>query len=420
MRIKVILNIAGLICMALGLAMLIPLAVSAFFGDGDTVAFGISSAASIGIGGSLFFIFRSPGIEISHREGFLVVAVSWISASIVCALPYYISGAIPSVIDCLFEATSGITTTGASVLNNVESLPHGILFWRSFTHWLGGMGIIVLSVAILPLLGIGGMQLYKAEASTISGDKFVPRIKEMARILFIVYAVISFAMLVLLIIGGMGIYDSFIHMLGGVSTAGFSSKNASIAHFGSVYVEVVVMFFMILGGASFALHYGFFRKGLISYTKNEEFKFYLLMIALSTIILTICLKGAVFAGIGESLRYASFQAVSLITTTGYTSADYGNWPVYAQLIILCLMFIGGSAGSTTGAIKCVRVLLILKLVYKEIYKLIHPHAVIPVKLAGKAVPIEILRSVLGFSALFILAFIISAILLSFTGLDFMT
>ena len=419
MRLRVALYIVGVVNIALALAMAVPVLVSIFYKGDDTAALLYSMGVTAASGLFLFFAFRTTDVQVNHREGFLVVALSWISAAFFCSLPFVFSGLFPSLVDCFFEGTSGITTTGASILSDIEALPHGLLFWRSMTHWIGGMGIVVLSLAVLPLLGIGGMQLYKAEASTISGDKFVPRIREMARILFTVYLVFSFVMLVLLILSGLGIFDALIHTLGGISTAGFSNRNSSVGALGNPYAEVVIMVFMVLGATNFALHYGFIKKGLKSYTESEEFKFYILVMVVATVLLSASLL-SYYESPGEALRYGSFQAISISTTTGFTTADYGNWPFFSQLLLLTLMFIGGSAGSTTGSIKCVRVLLLIKLAHKEIYKLIHPHAVVPVKLGGSVVPQDIIRSVAGFTVLFLLAFMASALALGLLGLDPLT
>jgi trk system potassium uptake protein TrkH len=321
------------------------------------------------------------------------------------------------VVDAVFETVSGFTTTGASILTSVDALPHGILFWRSMTHWLGGLGIVVVSLMVLPFLGIGGMQLYKAESSTITGDKFTPRIKEMARILLIIYLVLSFSMTVLLVAAGLNVFDAVIHTLGGVSTGGFSDQNMSVGQFGNVYVEGIIIIFMVLGATNFARHYAFYQKGIRGYAESDEFRFYILVLVASSIAVTLNLNGTVYDSITESFRYGLFQVASIMTTTGYSTADFANWPPFSQLVLLMLMFIGGSAGSTTGAIKCIRVLLLVKLCYKEIYQLIHPHAVIPVKLGGNVVPPEIIRSVTGFTILFLGVFLVSTMALSWIGLD---
>jgi len=420
MRLRHILQVVGLINTFLALAMLAPLSASFYYGDGDLSAFVISFIITFLSGLSLYFFFRSDNLDISHREGFAIVAASWISMSLFSSLPFILSGQFPSVLDAVFEAVSGITTTGASILTNIEGLTHGIIFWRSMIHWLGGMGIVIVALVILPILGIGGMQLYKAEVSVVTTDKFAPRVRDMAKILLGIYVLFTGVMMGLLMLGGMGFFDSFVHTVGSVATAGFSNKNLSVGFYGSVYFEAVIIIFMILGATSFSLHYGFFKEGPKVYAKSEEFKFFILVILVSTVLISINLYSSHYDSLFTSIRYALFQVTSIATTTGFSSADFGAWPPFSQILILILMFIGGTAGSTTGSIKSIRVLLLLKVGYKEIYQLIHPHAVTPVKLNGKVVPPEVIKSVMGFSFLFIGIFAVSALALSWTGLDTMT
>jgi len=420
MRPRAILQIMGVINMIIAAAMLAPLCISLLFDEGDTKTFVISVAITAAVGLILYFVFRTKDIEISHREGFVVVAASWLCASFFSALPFYISGTLPSLTDAVFEASSGITTTGASVLNQIEGLPHGILFWRSMTHWLGGIGIVLFSVAILPLLGIGGMQLYKAEASSITGDKFVPRIKDMAKILVKVYLFLSFVMMVLLLISGMGLFDAFVHAVGSISTGGFSDKNMSIAYYNNALIEWLIIIFMFVGATSFNLHYDFYKKGVRSYLKSEEFRFFFFTLLASTILIAINLKITGYVSSGSLIRDSAFQVVSISTTTGYTTANYAQWPAFSQLILLLLMFIGGCAGSTTGAIKSVRVLVLFKFIYKELYRLIHPHAVAPVKLNGRVLSPEIVKGITGFTIIYFLVFIVSTLLLTTTNLDLVT
>ncbi len=417
MRLRGALQIVGVVNTLLSFAMLAPLLVSAIFRDGDTWIFALSFAITFAAGLVLTLSFREHPLEIGHREGFIVVALSWLSAAFFSALPFVFSGHFPSFVDALFESTSGITTTGASVLTDVTVLPHGILFWRSMTHWLGGMGIVVLSLAILPLLGIGGMQLYKAEASVVSGEKFTPRVKEMARILLAVYLIISLTEVLFLSLAGMDLFDSFIHTFGTVATGGFSNRAESIEHFRSPYIEAVITVFMVLGATNFALHYRFFQEGFGAYIRNEEFRFYILVMALSTAAVTINLSAGFYGGVLESFRYASFQVVSIMTTTGYSTADFSLWPPFSQVLLLVLMFFGGSAGSTTGAIKCIRLLLLLKIGYREIYRLVHPHAVTTVKLGGRVVPQDVLTGVTGFTLAFISIFVVSSIVIASLGID---
>ena len=420
MKLRVALYVSGLISLMLALAMTLPLIVSLFFKDGDTKTFAVSIIVTLAIGGFLFIFFKSNDTEVGHRDGFLIVALAWITACVFSSLPYLISGALPTIADAFFEGTSGITTTGASILTDIESLSHAMLFWRSFTQWLGGMGIVIVGVAILPLLGVGGMQLYKAEASTISGDKFVPRISEMARILLVIYLVLSLSMAVLLLLSGMGLYDTLIHTLSGASTGGFSNYNGSIGSFGNVWIEAIIIVFMVLGATNFALHYGVYREGFKVFFRNEEFKFYILIMVVSTAAVTINLAVSHYGSIGAAFRHAVFQVVSIATTTGYSTVDYGLWPSFSQIVILSLIFVGGSAGSTTGAIKCVRLLLMLKLLKKEVSTLIHPHAIIPVKMNGRVIDSDILRSVTTFAFLFFIVFVVSSFVLSALGLDTFT
>ena len=416
MRIRIAFHVAGLVTLIVAFAMLAPFAASLYYNDGDAAAFGYAILITAGSGAALFALFRGPMLEVNHREGFVIVAFAWLAAGFFSSVPYLLSGSFPSPVDAVFEAVSGITTTGASVIRDIESMPHGILFWRSMTHWMGGMGIVLVGVAILPFLGIGGMQLFKAETSTISGDKFVPRIRDMARILFTIYILFMATMMALLMAAGMDLFDAFVHTVGGVATAGFSDKNLSVGHYGSFAIEAIVMTFMVLGATNFALHYEFSKKGFSAYLGSEEFRFYIYVMVVFTALIAMSL-GGVYDGVAETLRYASFQVVSITTTTGYTTADFSKWPETSQVLLLFLMFIGGSVGSTTGSIKCIRILLLLKVCYKEIYRLIHPHAVIPVKLAGRVIDPDVIRSVTGYTVLFVLLFVLSAMALSATGLD---
>ncbi|MBW2545218.1 MAG: TrkH family potassium uptake protein, partial [Deltaproteobacteria bacterium] len=322
-------------------------------------------------------------ISLTHKEGFLIVATGWFLAAAFGSLPYMIYGALPQFGDAFFESISGFTTTGATVITNIGDLPHGILLWRSLTQWLGGMGIIILSIAILPLLGVGGMQLYKAELPSPVKDKLTPRVAETARTLWIVYIIISIVEFIMLLTGGMDVFNAICHTFTTMATGGFSTSDASIAHFNSAYIDGIITFFMLVAGINFTLHYSLITGNFKAILKNSEFRLYLGIILVSVVIITISLKQNSFYEAGEYLRYASFQVVSILTTTGFTTANFDNWPALSKIILLVLMFIGGSAGSTGGGIKCLRILLILKYIYKELYRLVHPHAVTAVKL-GKS------------------------------------
>ncbi|MBI5233504.1 MAG: TrkH family potassium uptake protein [Deltaproteobacteria bacterium] len=420
MIIRPLLYIVGLINLLLAAAMLLPLAVSYIYGEGDSRVFGISILITVVTGALLFFAFGKRDLDISHRAGFVVVAFSWISVSMFSALPFYISGVFPSFTDAFFESVSGLTTTGASVLKDVEVLSHAMLFWRSMLHLIGGMGIVLLGLAILPFLGIGGMQLYKAETSSVSAEKFAPRVSEMARIIVGIYLTVSAALFLILFFSGMDVFDAFIHMAGTVSTGGFSNKNLSVGYFQNPFMEWTIILFMVAGATNFGLHYRVLSEGPRVYLKNDEFRFFMLVIFIAILLVGLNLLATVYNDPAEALRYAAFNVVSVITTTGFATGDFAQWPALSQMVLFFLMLFGGSAGSTAGAIKCIRLLLLIKVGYKEALRLIHPHAVTPVKLAGRVVPPEIIKAVAGFTALYLLVFLASSIALTAFDMDFIT
>jgi trk system potassium uptake protein TrkH len=362
--------------------------------------------------------FRSERKEIGHREGFAIVGLGWMVVCLLGALPYLFAGTFSSVVNACFESTSGFTTTGATVVQNIEVLPKGILFWRSLTHWLGGMGIILLSMAILPMLGVGGMQLYRAEVPGPVPDRLKPRIRETAKTLWMVYVLISLLEVVFLLIGGMSWFDSVCHTFGTMATGGFSTQNASIGHYESAYIEGVITVFMIAAGANFALHYQLLQGNPRRYFQDREFRFYLFAILMTTAGVAVLLRTGTYEAWAASVRYAVFQVSSILTTTGYTTADYERWPLVVQYILFALMFFGGCAGSTGGSVKCIRILLLLKQAYKEIYRLIHPQAVATIKLGKKTVPPDVMESVLGFSLVYLGIFVVASLVMSWLGLDF--
>jgi trk system potassium uptake protein TrkH len=420
MRLGMIFRIMGALIFFLGLTMIFPLLFSLYYRDGDLWAFILSVAITTGTGAFLFQIFRGTNQEISHREGFAIVALGWGSAALFGSLPYLLSGVFPSFVEAYFEATSGFTTTGATVLDPIEGVPRGILFWRSLTHWLGGMGIIVLSIAILPFLGVGGMQLFKAEVPGPVADKLKPRIAETAKILWKVYILISGAETLLLIAGGMSLFEALCHTFGTMATGGFSTRNISIGSYNKAYFDGVIVVFMILAGTNFSLHYQALTGDFRAFSRNSEVRFYWTILAGAMLFATLILRVQVYDTLATAFRYASFQVTSIMTTTGYTTADFEKWPSFVQYILVVLMFIGGSAGSTGGGIKCVRILLLLKQGRRELSRLIHPHGVIPVRLGGQVVPDGVIQSVWGFFFLFILVFILASVIMSLLGLDIIT
>ena len=421
MRWRYTLNIIGIVSIFLGFSMGFALLWGLYYRD-ESVQPLLKSMAITLLTGFLVYLFsRSPKTDyISHKEGMAIVAIGWIVAGFFGALPFYFGGAFELFVDACFESVSGFSTTGSTVLTNIESVAKGLLFWRSLIQWLGGMGIIVLSVAILPFLGVGGMQLYKAEVPSPVPDKLKPRVRDTALILWKVYALISLLQIILLMFGGMDLFDSVCHTFTTMPTGGFSPKNASIAHYNSIYIDMVISFFMLLAGINFALHYQFLRGKPLAFWKDSECRFFLAAVVVLVAIVSFNIYGPVYQSIGGALRYGSFQVISILTTTGYATADYENWPAFSQLVLLLCMFVGASAGSTGGGMKCLRVMLYLKYCYRELFSLVHPHSVTQIKIHGKPVPEDVMRSVLGFMGLYIGLFVLSAVLLAGMGVDLVT
>ncbi|MEE9435698.1 MAG: TrkH family potassium uptake protein [Candidatus Adiutricales bacterium] len=420
MNLRLTLYLVGFLNLFLALSMTAPLAVSLIYQDGTAIYFLVTIGLVVFSGLILILTFRSPGQEIRHREGMAVVTLGWVSAGFFGSLPYYMTGVLDRFIDCLFESFSGFTTTGASIMTNIEMLPQGILFWRDLTHWLGGMGIIVMTIAILPLLGVGGMQLFKAEAPGPVTDRLKPRITETAKTLWKVYLVFTGAEVLLLHLGGMELFDSFCHTFGTLATGGFSTKSASIGHYQSAYFDTVITVFMLISGINFTLHYQALSGNIKAFYKNSELRFFLAIFLTASILITWSIWKSHVPSLGESVRLATFQTASILSTTGYTTTDFEQWPSFARIILLTLIFIGGSAGSTGGSIKVLRVMLLLKHSYRELRHLIHPRAVIPVKLQGRIVPDDVMFSVWGFFILFLALFIVAALLLTIMGIDLTT
>jgi trk system potassium uptake protein TrkH len=421
MRWRYIINVIGILIFFFGLTMIIPLLVGLYYNDSSIVPLLKSMGITVATGLGAYLIFKGVKAEvISQREGMAIVAIGWTAMGLFGALPFFLASGFESFVDAVFESVSGFTTTGASILTNIEAVSKGLLFWRSFIQWLGGMGIIVLSVAILPFLGVGGMQLYKAEVPSPVPDKLKPRIRDTAMILWKVYLLISLAQTVLLLLGGMSLYDALCHTFTTMPTGGFSTKNASIAHYDSVYFDGVFIFFMLLAGINFSLHYQLLKGKPLAFWRDSECRFFLGTVLLLTIVVSINLYGSVYATIGNALRYGTFQVVSIITTTGFATADYEKWPAMSQLILLMCMFIGASAGSTGGGMKCLRIMLCFKYCYRELFCLIHPRAVSQIKIGGKSVPDDVMRSVVGFVVLYMGLFALSTVALAGLGVDYRT
>ncbi|HZJ58500.1 MAG TPA: TrkH family potassium uptake protein, partial [Clostridia bacterium] len=405
MNYGIVTRVLGNLLVLEALLMAPSLLVSIIYGQNDLYAFLISMAIMIFLG-LIMSRFGASNKKIKAREGLTIVALGWILASFFGSLPFVISGSIPSPIDAFFETMSGLTTTGSTLVGNIEVLPKGILFWRSFTHWIGGMGILVFTVAILPTMGIGGFQIFKAESPGPTADKIVPRIKDTAKILYITYISITVLQIVLLVVGGMSLYESAVHTFGTVGTGGFSTRNASIGAYKSTYIHVVITVFMIMSGASFSLYYGLVKGKWRDVIRNGELRLYLGIILASGIFigLNLFIGTGAYKSIGLAFRDSFFQVGSIITTTGYATVDFDLWPAFSKMILLFLMFVGGCAGSTSGAIKNIRVLVLFKLIKRQVVKTFHPNAYTPIKVDGKVLNDDTVTGISSFFVLYIIMF----------------
>ena len=422
----------GLVLLFNGGFMLIAALVSFLYDDGVTLDILLAGLSTFAIGGTLMFITKTHKKELKKREGYIVVTFGWLLLAFSGTLPYLYTQAIPGFTDAFFETMSGYTTTGASILSDIEIIPKGVLFWRSMTHWIGGMGIIVLAVAILPLLGIGGMQLFAAEAPGPSADKLHPRITDTAKRLWLIYFGYTVAETILLKLAGMTFFDAINHSMATLSTGGFSTKNSSVAYWNDTpSIQYIITFFMFLAGTNFVLSYFAFKGKVQKVIKDEEFKFYGIFTVLFSIMCALVIFSnadvpvsdyhpQVLGGVESSFRHAIFQVVSVVTTTGFVTADFSGWTPFLSVFFFGLMFVGGSAGSTSGGVKVVRHLVMIKNGLLEFKRTLHPNAVIPVRYNSKAVSKEIVFNVLAFFILFMLLFIIGALGLGVLGLDFET
>jgi trk system potassium uptake protein TrkH len=419
----------GVLLLFNGGLMLLSALVSYSYQDG--VAFEITLAAFLVLSiGALFMLFgRQHEKQIQKREGYLIVSLGWILMAVSGTIPYLLTGTFTDFASSFFEAMSGYTTTGASVLNDIEVLPKGVLFWRSTTHWIGGMGIIVLAIAILPFLGIGGIQLFTAEAPGPGGDKLHPRITDTAKRLWLIYVVYTCLETLLLWIAGMSFFDAINHAMSTVSTGGFSTKNSSIAFWNDQpLIQYIISFFMLLAGTNFVLSYFIFTRKFQKIIADEEFKVYLSFIFVFTLLATvvilnqesIAVLGNSFSWtqIETSFRAALFQVIAVITTTGFVSADFTQWTPFLTVVFFGLMFLGGSSGSTSGGVKVVRHMLMIKSGFLEFKRALHPNAIIQARYNNKTVSDSIAYNILGFFILYMLSFIIGAVGFGSLGINF--
>ncbi len=429
MNIRLIMKLLGGINIFLGCTMFVPAIYSLFDGMNGFPQFAISIAISIVVSLLLFIPNRKVDGEISHKDGFAVVGLVWISMSIFGALPFLLSNGFGGFTNSLFESISGFTTTGSTILGSgntakISSLPNSILLWRSMIQWLGGMGIVLLSMAILPLLGIGGAMLFRAEVPGHSKEKITPRIKETAKFLWWIYLIITALEFCSLMLAGMMPFDAICHSFTTMATGGFSPKDAGIMYFNSGLIEMILTFFMLVAGCNFALHFLALRGKPLKYIFDEEFRWYWMMFfVLSVFVAAILLITGYYDNIVESLRYAMFQVASLMTTTGYHSADFELWRIAAPsvaFILLIAMFLGGMSGSTGGGMKTARIVLLFKATYNSIREIIHPRAVTNVRMNGLVVQDRIVKLVAFFFILYIMIFLLSTLIISMLGIDLVT
>lgn len=419
MNYGIVIKVLGSILAIESILMLPSLFISINTGGIDTIPFLITILIT-GLIGIILSRKKVSDKKIGAKEGLTIVSLGWIVISILGALPLYLSKSVPTYIDAFFEIVSGFTTTGATVIANVEVLPLGILFWRSMTHWIGGMGILVFTLALLPALGIGGFQILKAESPGPITSKMAPKIKDTAKILYITYISITFLEVILLKFGGMSLFDSFVYTFATVGTGGFATKNASVGAYNSTYITVVIGFFMLFSGINFSLYYSLFKGRWRDALRNEELRLYLSIIIVAITAITLNLYFTSYPSVLESLKDSFFQVISIITTTGFSTTDFDLWPSFSKAILFILMFIGGSAGSTAGAMKVIRILVVIKLIKRDILKIFHPRAVIPVKINHKVIPNETIASINSFLALYVILFAASTMLVSLEGVDLVT
>jgi trk system potassium uptake protein TrkH len=428
---KIIFHFLGLLLLFNGGFMLLSSLVSLIYKDGVTSSLFISGGLTILVGLLMMFNTKDHNKEMNKREGYIVVAFGWIIMALSGTIPYILTGSIVDFTDAFFETMSGYTTTGASILNDIEAIPEGVLFWRSLTHWIGGMGIIVLAIAILPLLGIGGMQMFAAEAPGPSADKLHPRITDTAKRLWLIYFGYTIAETILLKVAGMSFFDAINHSMCTLSTGGFSTKNASVAYWnGQPIIQYIIIVFMFLAGTNFVLSYFAFKGKVQKIIKDEEFKLYFKFVAIFTIIAALIIYFKADASIStiehpmvwgkaeSSFRHSLFQVLAIITTTGFVTADYTLWTPFLMVFFFGLMFLGGSAGSTSGSVKVVRHLLLIKNGFLEFKRALHPNAILPVRYNNKAVTGDIVFNILAFFILYMLSFIVGALVFSMMNINF--
>ena len=420
MNIKVVVHYLGLVVTILGLLMLFPLAWGLYYRESDFLAFAISAGITTGAGLLLWKLMPGAEVDLTRREGLALVAGAWILASVFGALPYELAGTFPSYLDACFEAMSGFTTTGATVLTSIESQPQSILLWRNFTQWLGGMGIVTFFVALFPMLGIGAAHLFEAEMPGPQPERFGGCIRDTARTLWWLYLGLTALEVALLwLVGRIPMFDALTITFGTMPTGGFLPKSMSIgAYNSSIFVTSTVTFFMVVAGTNFTLYYYLLWKRQLGHLfNNPEFRFYIAILAGASLLLTLDLIRSAGQPAGEAIRLATFQAVTIQTTTGFVTADFAAWPLFSQSVLLILMVVGASAGSTGGALKVVRVLVLVKHAFRQVVLTFSPRSVIPLKLGGTALPESVVSGIVGTAILYFATLVIGFLAMSAMGLD---
>ena len=415
---RMVLYMVGTVIKIEAALLVLPLIVSLIYKESCSVDFLISIVVALVSGFALTLISRPGSKVIYAKEGFVIVSLAWIALSAIGALPFYISGEIPSYIDAFFETVSGFTTTGASIVNDVEAMSKGILFWRSFTHWVGGMGVLVFVMAVVPGVSDRSIHILRAEAPGPVVGKLVPKMKETARILYIIYIAITVILIFLLLAGKMSLYDSIVHALATAGTGGYGIKGDSIGSY-SPYIQWVLTIFMLIFGVNFNLYYLILMKKIKPVLRNEELIVYVVLIVASITAITLNVM-PLFDGVGESIRHSAFQVAAIITTTGYSTVDFNQWPTFSKTILLLLMFVGGCAGSTAGGLKVSRVILLMKNIKRELQKLLHPRAVSVIRMDGKRVGEATMSSLGSYLAIYVLFFCLFVFMLGFESFDLET
>ena len=429
MNLKTILNILAAMLVLTGLTMILPALIAWGYNEPDLAGHLKSSAICVLIGFPVWFFTRKSR-SLNSKDGFAIVTLAWILVALAGAQPFYLTGTIPNFTDAWFESMSGVTTTGASIIGNIEtlpnlvngieSLPHGVLFWRSFIQWIGGMGIIVFTIAILPLLGVGGVQLFKAEVPGPVADKIRPRVREAAKILWMVYVGFTFVQVLLLGLAGMPWFDSVCHALTTMPTGGFSTQNASIAAYSNPLIHYIIIFFMFVAGVNFTLHFRAITGNYKVHLKDYEFRVYLSIICIATLLIFFNISSANSDWSHNSFLISLFESLAMLTGTGYAIADYELWPFFSQHLLLIIMFFGAMGGSTSGGMKIARIILLIKYAATETRRMLHARAIIPIRIGDRFISDEVVRNTLGFSLIYLSIFVLTAFVLTAFNLDLLS